>query len=321
MARKHTSGLILVFLAPWVLAGAAFGQKEYKEPPPRPAPQPIPPAPTGSPSPPRDDSIPGLEDADVRLSPAPMRREGSFIMRQRGSLVKLPGGEKAFIFHKDASGQAERPMVLLPCLALQSMEQIAGERSEQTVFLITGQVYAYYNVNYLLPTASLVAGIAEPAPKPTTPDPKATAPAPSTLKDPSVQDLIRELETQHDRPRTLSSAPAAKPAEVTSPAAKPSTDLAPEGSTISRRRGRVVRLSQGEWGFAVDNSANGNAPLDGVLVINPCMMLQRMEDWAAQLGDNATLQLSGRIYQYQGRNYILPTMYQVTPPSDIAPRQ
>ena len=208
MARKHTSGLILVFLAPWVLAGAAFGQKEYKEPPPRPAPQPIPPAPTGSPSPPRDDSIPGLEDADVRLSPAPMRREGSFIMRQRGSLVKLPGGEKAFIFHKDASGQAERPMVLLPCLALQSMEQIAGERSEQTVFLITGQVYAYYNVNYLLPTASLVAGIAEPAPKPTTPDPKATAPAPSTLKDPSVQDLIRELETQHDRPRTLSSAPA-----------------------------------------------------------------------------------------------------------------
>jgi hypothetical protein len=309
----------LAGVAVLVMSGAAWAQKEYPEPPARPAPIPIPATTTGTKQPEqKDDSIPGLEDADFRLSAAPLRREGSFIIRQRGFLVKLPGGEHAFVFHKDAAGKAERPMVLLPCLTLQSMEQTAGERSEPTAFLITGQVYAYYNVNFLLPTAAPIAGASVPAAsgeKPASPDA-------STLKDPDVQDLIHELESQHDRPRTLSSVSKSKEETKTSDAPKAgNVDLLPEGSTISRRRGRLIRLQSGEWAFAMDNGTAGTSSTDRAWVLNPCTTLQRMEAWAAQLGENATLQLSGRMYQFGGRNHIIPTMFQVSPPNELTPRQ
>lgn len=310
---------LMAVVAGLAMTGAAWGQKEYPEPPARPSPEPIPATSTGARQPEqKDDSIPGLEDADFRLSAAPLRREGSFIIRQRGSLVRLPGGQLAFVFHKDATGKADRPMVLLPCLTLQSMEQTVSERTEQTAFLITGQVYAYYNVNFLLPTAAPVAGAASPASTD-----KPAAPEASGLKDPNVQDLIRELESQHDRPRTLTSDPKAKEdtSKPVGTAKENAVELLPENSTISRRRGRLVRLSSGEWAFAVDNSTAGSAAADTPMILSACLTLQRMEAWAAQLGDNATLQLSGRIYQFGGRNHIIPTMFQVTPPNELTPRQ
>lgn len=314
-----------------ILAPCTHAQ-DHAEPPRRPAPKPIAPTGTTPPAPPapRDDSIPGLEDADFRLTPAPLRREGSFIVRQRGSMVRLPGGEKAFIFHKDAQGRADRPMVLLPSLTLQGMEQIIDDRTDDTVFLITGRVYAYHNVNYLLPTAAPIAGSAEPSVPPTE-RPKDAAPAaptrddPPRANDPAVQDLIRDLESQRERPRTLGTPGAAIPSTPPSPAppssaAAPPTGLLPENSTISLKRGRVVRLSGGEWAFAFDNGPSGDAAADRVLIVSPCLNLQRMESWAAQLGDGATLLLSGRIYQYQGRNHVIPTMYQITTPAELSPR-
>jgi hypothetical protein len=330
LARMHTLAALLL------LASPLYAQ-DHPDPPPRPAPKPI--APKSAP--PRDDSIPGLEDADFRIAPAPLRREGSFITRQRGSMLRLPGGDKAFIFHKDAQGRAERPMVLLPCLTLQSMEQILADRNDDTAFLITGQVYAYRGVNYLLPTAAptaSIAGIAKPeSPNPHTPklDPNPTPqPAQPPDKpsdkptdkpadkpadkpnDPAVQDLIRDLEAQRDRPRTLGGTPA-----PSTPKPAASTDLLPEGSTISLRRGRIVRLNGGEWAFAFDNAPTGDPDSDRALVLSPCQNLQGMESWAARLGDGATLLMSGRIYQYQGRNHIIPTMYQIATPAELSPRQ
>lgn len=323
MARKP-----LALLSILLLPAAAIAQREHPEPPARPAPQPIAPTdPSGKPPDPKEDSIPGLEDADFRLTDAPLRREGAFVLRQRGTMVRLPGGERAFIFHKDAQGLAERPMVLLACQTLQSMEQIAGDHADETIFLVTGQIYAYYNVNYLLPTAAPVAAVSE---KVTNPSSKASPSSPQSppdsarLKDPDVQSLIRGLEAQHERPRTLDSAP--KPIDGPKSADRyadkqPVKGLLAENSTISRRRGRLVRLSTGQWAFAVDNGPSAESQTDMSLVLNPCSTLQRMEAWAAQLGDNATMQVSGRIYQYQGRNFIVPTMFQVTPPNELTPRQ
>jgi hypothetical protein len=321
----HTLAAVFLLAQPL----APLIAQDHPDPPARQAPKPI--APKSAPPRPTEDSIPGLEDADFRITPAPLRREGSFITRQRGSMVRLPSGDKAFIFHKDAQGRAERPMVLLPCLTLQGMEQIVADRNDDTAFLITGQVYAYRGVNYILTTAAPTASIAEPSrPSPTPDAPKSDPPKPDDPSrsspdksaerpntDPAVQDLIRDLEAQRDRPRTLggTSAPAAP-----KPSAAP-TDLLREDSTISLRRGRIVRLAGGEWAFAFDNSPAGEPGSDRVLVLNPCQNLQSMEAWAARLGDSATLLLSGRIYQYQGRNHIIPTMYQITTPAELSPRQ
>ena len=305
-----------------VLSPALGRAQDHPEPQPRPAPRAI--APAGSAPPGRATSIPGLEDTDFRLRPAPLRREGSFILRQRGSMIRLPGGERAFVFHRDAQGRAERPMVLLPCLMLQGMEQIARERGADTAFLLTGQVYAYHGVNYLLPTASPVVGTNspehEPTPKPESPPqppPEPERPA-SPPADPAVQDLIRGLEQQRHRPRTLGAPPSA-PAPP-APAAE-SRDLLAEGSALSRRRGRLVRLSNGEWAFAMDNAPADQTAGDRVIVLSPCLNLERLEYWEAQVGDGATLLLSGRIYQYQGRNHLIPTMHQVVTAGELSPRQ
>jgi len=46
-------------------------------------------------------------------------------------------------------------MVLLPCRLLEHMEQIVHGRSDQVVFVATGQVFVYRGTNYLLPTMAV----------------------------------------------------------------------------------------------------------------------------------------------------------------------
>ena len=46
-----------------------------------------------------------------------------------------------------------------------------------------------------------------------------------------------------------------------------------------------------------------------------------MESWASSKGEGQTFEVSGRILTYAGRNYILPTMFQVYPVNDLEPRQ
>lgn len=295
----------------WTLAvaGLACAQEQagHPQPSPRQAPKPI--APTTVPkTEPRDESIPGLEDSDFRIAAAPLRREGAFVQRQRGSLVRLPGGEKVIVFHKDASGVAERPMVLLPCLTLHSMEQMAGDGSRDAAFVVTGEVYVYHNVNYLLPTAAPMASQAELA----RPEVKDKKEEPSRATDPAVDDLIRELDAQRGRPRTLGSTKEATPG---------ATDLLPEKSLVSLRKGRLVRMANGEWGFAIDNAPGGEAAADRTMVLSPCSNLERLEGWASHMGEGASVQISGRVFQYQGRNYLIPTMYQVSGVSELSPRQ
>lgn len=135
----------------------------------------------------------------------------------------------------------------------------------------------------------------------------------SAISNPSASAPARSAHPARPFPTPPSPAPP-------SSAAAPPTGLLPENSTISLKRGRVVRLSGGEWAFAFDNGPSGDAAADRVLIVSPCLNLQRMESWAAQLGDGATLLLSGRIYQYQGRNHVIPTMYQITTPAELSPR-
>ncbi|MEX2217654.1 MAG: hypothetical protein WD749_02745 [Phycisphaerales bacterium] len=302
-----------------------------------------PPARQQRPRPP-EASIPGLEDTDFTVRRAPLRREGTFLLRQRGSMVRLPGGERAIIFHPDQTGRAERPMLLIPCANLERMEQIAADRPTPPVFDISGQVFAYRGVNYLLPTAF---PMVQPGPGTPPPSPAGTEPpgepagtpappaggAPATDTDIPVQDLIRQLEGQRERPRTIDAGLPAPPVRTGeshrqgaagSPGAAAATDGSrppiAEGRVITRRRARMVREGGG-WALAFDSGPEGDRSLDRPMLVAPCLNLERMEAWAASRGDAMQLEVSGHILAYEGRNSVIPTMFRVYPASDLEPRQ
>jgi hypothetical protein len=85
--------------------------------------------------------------------PAPtLRREGEFVLQRRGRLIRSEGAQPMFSFDADGPKAAEAPMYLLPCRLLQNMEELVREQGDQTVFILTGQVFVYRGANYLLPT-------------------------------------------------------------------------------------------------------------------------------------------------------------------------
>jgi hypothetical protein len=273
--------------------------------------------------------IPGLEEADFRIRPAAMLAEGTFISRRAGRVAVLPGGERAFVFSPDEQGITLRPMILMPSLPLQRMEQAMEDRNP--AFLITGEIFAYLGVNYLLPTTFSIA-----PPQPATPTsprgaPPPPPPTPPATADPTVEDLIRQLEQQRQRPRSTdpvlpgvppptepigpaSAAAAARVDPLAAPApAAAAASLIPEGQTLTRRRGRLIRLAAGEWAIAFDTGPQHDTMLDRPLLLLPSLNLQRLQGWAGRFGDAVPLEISGRITQYRGRNYLIPTLYRIYP--------
>lgn len=304
------TGLIVAACA--VLAGSAAAQPTSPVLP-RPEPAPIKPTqPAKSPEPDARDIIPGLTDEEIRLTAASLRAEGTFLVEKRASMVRLATGPQVVVFHKDEKGSRERPMVLVPCQRLGQMEQLADGREESPVFVVTGQVFVYRGVNYLLPTAARAVS-AEAAGQPKAPEPAPPAPG---LADPGVQDLIKQLELQREAQRGPHAAAGGETAAQESDA-----PLSPEGQAVVRRRGRLVRTGSGEWALAFDTGAAAGAKAERPMLLAPCLNLQRMEMWAMQRGDATTFEVSGRTLAYQGKNYLIATMFQVYPPNELEARQ
>ena len=69
------------------------------------------------------------------------------------------------------------------------------------------------------------------------------------------------------------------------------------------------RGAHGTWWFTFDADSSGLS--DPPMVILPCLLLERMERYAARTGARTAMLLSGRVYVYEDRNYILPTMFQI----------
>ena len=289
--------LVGVLFAMALGCGAAIGQEGE-----RPKPEPV--QPTGVRPAAKDPVIPGLDEPALTTGASRLRAEGTFLVERRGSVLKLPTGERAMVFFADAEGQKERPMVLVPCQRLQQMEQMGAD--ERTAFVVTGQVFVYSGVNYFLPTLARQAG--------GTAEPREAAPAAGgrAERDPAVQDLIHQLEAQREQPRE-------------SPAATVRADTAevqalPEGQAIVRRRGRLVRLLGGEWAIAFDSGPAGDPKSDRPMAVSPCLNLQRMEAWAMRNGDSTSFEVSGRVLTYQGKNWVIPTMFQVLPKAELEAR-
>lgn len=165
-------------------------------------------------------------------------------------------------------------------------------------------------------------GMTQPPPAPTTPP--ATAPKAPPAADPG--DTIKKLEEQRKKdnpPAPANPAPAERQptpiADVPVEAATTGTRLVRENTFMTQRRGRMTRSTTNEWVFTFDADTKGKS--EPAMVLMPCMNLQNMEKAIERTGEGTSFTLSGTVYVYKGRNYILPTMFVVNRRSELAPAQ
>ncbi|MBL8990810.1 MAG: hypothetical protein JNJ48_04430, partial [Phycisphaerae bacterium] len=92
-----------------------------------------------------------------------------------------------------------------------------------------------------------------------------------------------------------------------------------EGAFLTGRRGRMVRADDGHWVFAFDNSTSSRA--EPAMILLPCLTMAAMEKVAERAGDASTMTISGQVFVYKGRNYLLPTSWQVNRRTDLVPNQ
>jgi hypothetical protein len=82
-----------------------------------------------------------------------------------------------------------------------------------------------------------------------------------------------------------------------------------EGTFLVERRGRMVRSATGDWMYTFDADAKGQA--DPTMVLMPCQKLEAMEKLAERYGESITFTLTGQVFVYKNRNYLLPGPFQV----------
>ncbi len=225
--------------------------------------------------------------------------EGSFLARARGRMVRLGSGAWAFVFNPDAEGEEPlAPMVVLPSMQLAAMEQIVEATSGPTSFMVNGQVFTYRDRNFLLPTLHAVLSEAPPEEE----EAPAGAEGEAALGQPdvSVDDLIDALDRATPKVERLT--PTPDPRETPK-------GLRQEGELLTLRRGRVGRSEDGSWTFSIDNDVDSEEATDPPMTILPCLNLERIEERAQRRSGSLPVVLSGRIFVYGGRNYVMPTMF------------
>lgn len=228
--------------------------------------------------------------------------EGAFLADLPGRLLTLDNGVSAFVFDRSAQGRAVPPMAMLPCATLMRMEQIRDARKGVARFRVSGQVFLYQGRNYLLPTFYKALGsVDDAAQAPAEESARGDAtPDPSAIADPSVEDLVGAIERFSPPPRD-------KGAE---PAPLRTGNLMPDGAFLKPRRGHITRAPAGGLAFTIDNDADTSAGPTAPLVILPGGSLALIERLLKEHGEGVALILSGRVFLYAGRNYLLPSMVQ-----------
>jgi hypothetical protein len=310
---------LLAIAAGLALSITAFAQPQPQpiEPPRNDEPvQPTRPAPAQS-------AIPSIKptplpEADAALPPPRKLPEGTFLTTRAGRLVKARTGDTIFLPDPVEGGATLPAMVLLPSQRLAQIETTMAAPGFSGDVIIGGQVFVYRGHEYLLPTTFSQPAPAKPEPAGAT-QPPAPATNPATDSDPRVEDLIKDLESQRSAPRALT--PNTPANTATPPDPKDNAPVMQEGTLMTFKRARIIRLPDhaGRVAIAFDNDPNSPAPAP--MIVQPCAELQRLESLAASRGDALALKVSGRVLTYKSRNYFLPTLIQTTSPGEVVPMQ
>ena len=256
-----------------------------------------------------DLGLPEMPTPSYKPEPGRLIREGAFLNERRGRMIQLRSGSWVFLFDADARGDAEPPMILLPCRRLDEMIRLSQAREETVTFRINGEAFVYRGRNYLLPT--FFTTIASTTPQPGDDEPMPQRPERSPEDDdgnsddePSIEELIEQVES-----RSQQAHPVAPPMESESDTGD--LDLLQDGSTLKRQRGRVLPGPTGGWLFTQDSDVDSPESGTHPLILLPCQNLMAIERIVHNAGEGLAFTLSGRVTTFQGRNYLLPTMYLV----------
>lgn len=319
------------------------------------------------------DPVPGMAASDFGVPGARRLREGAFISRRPGTLLKIPNGDWVFVPRPLAGSKNEgdagvrnpslldRPLVVLPSQTLDRLENSMGTldpSGERPAVVLSGQIFTYRDREYVLPQqpSALISATEQSEIMPRDVVASDHAGVKSTpareLEDASVKDLIRDLEVRRAAPRALTASgttvnskpraaaqndPSSKPASTIGGRTSPGSEtpvgtaepvaragdhakmLVPEGTILSSRRGRVVRLAGGELAFSVES--DGQSGSDPAMILLPSATLQRLEDLILWRGERQVVEVSGRVTSYGGKNYLMPTIFVVPPPTELGPMQ
>lgn len=231
----------------------------------------------------------------------PLLREGSHMLRVVGRMQRdRTGSAWIFIIDAEDDQMPGHELTMMPCSLLDEMDRMIESAPDyQLVFETTGQVFVHENRNYLmLSHPPLLIGHETPP-----------AAAPADEGEPgrdTVQDIVRDLERSVG---PVGRRPEAEPSTTAEDAPGARRDLVREGTVLLSRRGKIRRASGGAYQFVFDADAEGLA--DPPMTILPCLLLQRLERYARQAGEDATVLISGHVYAYRKQNYLLPMTYRV----------
>ena len=266
--------------------------------------------------------------ADFQVPGAQVLAEGTYVPRMVGRVVKVARGEVVFAPDVDQGeqGMAGTPnplplMVLLPSVRRDQLSAALGgvwradgaqpESGGAERYVLGGQVYVYHGRSHLLCSTFSTASSAMP--KGTVPTTGADSAAPGRA---GVDELIQQLEEASGGQRALTPGARRRDKEDESVAAAMA-----EGSVVTNRRGRLVRLSDedGRLAFVVDNDPD--SPAMPAMVLVPCQMLEQVEGVVAARGQEVVVRMSGRVLTSANKASLLPVYFRVERRADITPGQ
>ncbi len=242
-------------------------------------------------------------------TPLALLTTGSLLHNVQGKLVIKSGQrypEFRLLHHKKGWPQGIR---LLPCMALQAMEQI---HQPHIGFVLSGMLSQYHHQLYLLPNAD-VRLLRKPFKKrPPTSTPTTGPITASMAEKTSAQDVLNNLLAHHIS-RPVEQLVKIKPMlfaraipDLPQPSGVRQRVALPEGSYIWNRAGRLLfnqPLHEWIFVFQADNASLAEPPL----IMLPCQLLERMETRSAQRGTEIEFRVSGNITEFKGRNYLYTT--------------
>ena len=236
----------------------------------------------------------------------PLLREGSFLTEASGRLI-FDEAIGFWVFEAEpdyvpttVSHRISPRFIMLPCTKLNQMQRTIESTSFETIFLVTGRITAFEDHNYLIP---LDAPLVEQRARVATdgrPEPPAADQMPADETDALIESIRREV-------------PVARSLAAFEDAVEGSADdlksLAPEGTLIVARRGRIARTARGGWEFIFTADADGLA--DAPMTLLPCLLLEHMQRTVDRRHTIDSMLLTGEVFTYRGRNFLLPTTYQM----------
>ena len=101
--------------------------------------------------PPPTDKTTGTGAIAPAALPLHLIREGSFGVDRTGRLTKsADGAQSEFTFDSDGRAMQDPPLVIVPNLKLEQMEQAVNQSNRDLKFRVTGMLTEYHGRNYVL---------------------------------------------------------------------------------------------------------------------------------------------------------------------------